>query len=158
MTVPKADWDDDLFDHRRRPPPAVIMPLVLLGATALWGFAMGGTSSAIQKQPQQRPNATRLIVSPNDPQMLQSIRYAQTHARSNAGGNAWSKPKIDGQSVTFQTVGGPITLSRAEIAEANELYPYLVKRAKNPDTFRSAGRSADDDFDSEPNNNGGWGN
>ena len=148
---------DELSGYRSRPPAAVVMPLAVLGAMLIFGVPLARTVTGIDHPPQHAQNTTRLIASPNNPQMLQAIRYAQKHAQGKAGGNGWSKPAADGQSVTFEALGGPITLSRAEIAEANELYPFLVHRAKDPDTFRSAGRSANDDFDSGPNDSGGWG-
>ena len=91
-------------------------------------------------------STTKLCASPNDPQMLQAIKYAQSHAQAKTTANAWSKPKVDGEAITFQTLGGPIVLSRAEIAEANELYPLLVRRAKDPHTYRSSGSSTGSDY------------
>ena len=117
--------------------------------------------TAVRPQPRPRPptrNPIALVASPNDPQMLQAIKYAQMHAQSGSGSNAWSRRKIDGPAVTFQSPGGPITLSLAEIADANELYPYLVRRAKNPDTFRSGGHSSDSGYyDDGLNDSSQWG-
>ncbi|MFM5895175.1 MAG: hypothetical protein ACKOQM_12200 [Novosphingobium sp.] len=131
--------------------------LSFLGAGGLFSVMIERDFARIENAPQQVQNRTSLIASPNDPQMLQAIKYAQAHARDKAGGGAWDKPKSIGQSVTVETIGGPITLSGDEIAEANEIYPFLVRRAKDPDRHASVSQP-DEGFGEGKNDGSEWGN
>ena len=130
---------------------ALILFLALFGAA----LKPGGYQPKPTK-PQRDPMA--LIASANDPQMIEAINIAQATARANSGGNAWSKPKGEGPTATFQTPGGSITLSRAEISEANSVYPHLAARARHPNELGTMRRSADAGFDAEFSDRSEWGN
>ncbi len=111
---------------------------------------------------QPKPEAPKrdpmeLIASANDPQMIEAIHIAQATARANSGGNAWSKPKGEGPTATFQTPGGSITLSRGEISDANSVYPHLAVRARHPHELGTMRRSNDAGFDSEFHDHSEWG-
>lgn len=100
-------------------------------------------------------NSMTLIASPDDPQMHEAIREAQIAARGDRGGNAWSKPADSDADVVVKTISGPILLTHAEIAQANEIYPHLVSRAKNRHVST---QSADAGFDEEFHDQSEWGN
>jgi hypothetical protein len=77
----------------------------------------------------QDPVADRLIASPNDPHMIEAIRMAQAHSsKVRPWGGA---ERIPGPAITLQTLGGPLTLTRQEIVNANQIYPQLKDKSKN---------------------------
>ena len=123
---------------------------------ALFGAVM--RPGGYQPKPQKPPRDPMvLIASPNDPQMIEAIHIARATARANSGGNAWSKPKGEGPTATFQTPGGSITLSRAEISEANSIFPQLAARARHPHELGTMRHSADAGFDSDFSDHSEWG-
>ena len=123
---------------------------------ALFGAVMrpGGTQP---KPVAPKRDPMTLIASPNDPQMIEAIHIARATARANSGGNAWSKAKSGGPTATFPTPGGSITLSRAEISEANSVYPHLAARARHPHELGTMRHSADAGFDSDFSDHSEWG-
>ena len=84
-----------------------------------------------QAHTQPPAGSMALVASPNDPLMIEAIRYARESTKQAAGSNAWSLPKSDGPTATFATPDSNITLSQKEIAEANFIYPQLRERAKD---------------------------
>ena len=120
----------------------MIMPLALLGAAIVFGIPLAKTATAIETPPHAAGDPMALLASPNDPLMIEAIRYARASAKHAAGGNAWSLPKSDGSTATFATPGSSITLSQKEIAEANFIYPQLRERAKE-NARRSTARPDD---------------
>ena len=127
----EADFGDELIGRQRRGAPAVIMPLALLSAALVFGIPLARTATAVETAPHAVSDPMALIASPNDPLMIEAIRYARGLSSHAAGGNAWSLPKSDGPTATFATPGSNITLSQKEIAEANFIYPQLRERAKD---------------------------
>ena len=101
---------------------AMILFLALFGAA----LKPGGYQPKTTKPPR---NPMTLIASPNEPLMIQSIRYAQ--ARRAEDGPWGGAQRKQGPTATFQTPGGSITMTQTEIADANAFYPQLVGRAKN---------------------------
>ena len=129
MTVPEADLDDDLIGRRQRPPAPVVMPLAMLGAVLLFGVPLAKSIVGVRDPQPAATNRMTLIASPNEPLMVQSIRYAQAHrAEDGPWGGAQRK---QGPTATFQTPAGSITMTQTEIADANAFYPQLVGRAKS---------------------------
>lgn len=77
----------------------------------------------------KRPAEDRLVASPNDPHMIEAIRMAQAHSSKV---RPWGGvERIKGPAVTLQTLGGPLTLTRQEIFNANQIYPQLKDKSKN---------------------------
>ena len=107
------------------------IPIVLgLIAFAALGMVYGGGFSSTDA-PVQVQGQPQLIASANDPIMIDAIRYARAHSKGESGGSPWSKPRTGGDSATFTTPAGSITLSRDEIENANFIYPQLAERARN---------------------------
>lgn len=99
-------------------------------ASLFYGAMVTRDLHRVNNPPANAPHhADKLIASPDDPQMLQAIRYAQAGTRHDQSGNPWSKP-ADEARVTIRTVGGEITLTPAEIADANTIYPQLASRVR----------------------------
>ena len=146
----------DLFDQAR---PTRLSPYrfhIFAGLTALAAFSLvyGPGTKTTTAQPARDPMA--LIASPNDPLMIQAIKFAQGSGPKGLNGGVWNKPRTDGSTATFTTPAGSITLGRAEIAEANFVYPQLVRRAKDANR-RSTGRVSADSGFSDGDDAGQWG-
>ncbi len=150
----KGDAAMNEFEAKLRSAVTYTIMILLL---ALFGAAMkpGGYQPKPTK-PLRDPMV--LVASPNDPQMIAAIKSAQLWARSKAGGNAWSKPKGSGPTATFATPGGSITLTRAEIAEANSVYPHFAARARHPRDMGTMRRLTDAGFDPDFSDHSQWGN
>jgi hypothetical protein len=100
-----------------------LVSIVMLGSAVMRNdYQASGTSSL--RDPMV------LIASPNDPYMIESIRLAKM-PRAEDGPWGGAKRK-QGPTATFETPGGALTLTRAEIADANHIYPQLVENSKIP--------------------------
>lgn len=145
----------DLFDEAGPTRRSPYRFHIFAGFTALAAFSLiyGPGTHTTTAQPTRDPMT--LIASPNDPLMIQAIKYAQGAGRKGSNGGVWNKPKTDGLTATFTTPAGSITLSRAEIAEANFVYPQLKQRARDGHHYSHGGGSADDGF-STGDNAGEW--
>jgi hypothetical protein len=86
-----------------------------------------------QMQPEPQRNPMELIASPNDPLMIEAIKIAR--APTSNDGPWGAAPVRRGPTATFQSPGGPVTLTRDEIANANSIYPQLKS---NPAILRGA--------------------
>ena len=125
--------------------PYRMQTMLVFTALAAASMVYGPGTGHIEPKTHQRDPMV-LIASPNDPLMIKAISFAQGSARNRAGGSAWSKPKADGSTARFTTPAGSITLSRAEIAEANFIYPQLKQRARDGHHYSTSGGSADAGF------------
>jgi hypothetical protein len=130
-----ANWDEfrAQFGNELRLGACIVL-VVLISAV----MRSGGGEPAPAPEKQQR-NPMELVASPNDPLMIEAIRIAQ--APSGGRGPWGATPIAKGPRATFQTPGGPITLTQTEIADANHLYPQLKS---NPAILRGnrSGRSS----------------
>jgi hypothetical protein len=97
---------------------ACIVLMVLISAI----MRSGGADPA-PAPPRSQRDPMELIASPNEPLMIEAIRIAQ--APSGDRGPWGATPIAKGPRATFQTPGGPITLTQTEIADANTIYPQL---------------------------------
>lgn len=78
---------------------------------------------SVEPEPPRRLVDDRLIASPSDPYMVEAIRVAQSnYAEDGPWGGAQRK---QGPKITIQMPGGPITLTRHELADANHIYPQI---------------------------------
>ena len=119
----------DLLDQSR---PQRLSPYrfhIFAVLTALTAFSLiyGPGRHTTTAKPVRDPMT--LIASPNEPLMIQAIRYAQ--ARRAEDGPWGGAQRKQGPTATFQTPSGSITMTRTEIADANAFYPQLVGRAKD---------------------------
>jgi hypothetical protein len=117
---------------------------------ALAGMVMRPDYRAKDAPPPRDP--MKLIASPNDPYMVESIRIARM---PRAKSNPWGLEKpLNGHTATFQTPGGTITLTKGEIADANTIYPQLRGHQKSPYSSSTHGSDhyppSDWDWDREP--------
>ena len=146
----------DLSNSARRVTLSPYRFQIFLGLSALAAFSLIYGPGTGSNKPETARDPLALIASANDPLMIQAIKYARSAAQSRSGGNVWAKPKTDGSTATFTTPAGSITLTRAEIAEANFVYPQLKQRARDGHHNSSTSGSADEDFTSG-DNAGHWG-
>ena len=137
----------DIFKSNR---PTKLSPFrfqIALLLTALTGFSLLYGPGTHPAKPVPPHDPMVLIASANDPLMIQAIKYARGAGQNHTGGsNVWAKPKSDGSTATFTTPAGSITLTSAEIAEANFVYPQLKQRARDGHHNRSTNSSADEGF------------
>lgn len=114
-----ANWDEfrAQFGNELRLGGCIMLLLLISGVM------QSGGSDPAPAPVAQRQHPMKLIASPNDPLMIEAIRIAQAPV---AGNGPWgAKPIATGPRATFQTPGGPITLTQSEIDSANTIYPQL---------------------------------
>jgi hypothetical protein len=125
-----------------------VLALVLISAV----MASGGPEPA-PAPPQAKRNPMELIASPNEPFMTEAI---QITINSRSSGEPWkADPVLRGPTATFQSPGGPITLTAEEIANANQFY---VQIKDNPAILRSnsASRSSSQSGSFSDDLSGDW--
>jgi hypothetical protein len=85
---------------------------------------------AASRGPEEPPppipsDPTKLVASPDEPLMAEAIRIAQ-NTRADGDYGPWqSRKPVVGPVVSIKTVGGTITLTHKEIADANEIFGAL---------------------------------
>lgn len=130
-----ANWDEfrAQFGNELRLGGCIMLLLLISGVMR------SGSHDPAPAPIQPKSHPMELVASPNDPLMIEAIRIAQAPV---AGTGPWgAAPVATGPRATFQTPGGPITLTRTEIDNANSIYPQLKS---NPAILRgrlSTGRS-----------------
>ena len=120
----------DIFEQSR---PTTLSPyrmhiFALMMALTVFSLLYGPGTGHKSKQPAVQSPPT-LVASPNDPLMIQAIKFTQ--ARKAEDGPWGGAPKKQGPTITFDTAGGPLVLSWAEIEQANTIYPGLVRQAEH---------------------------
>ncbi len=114
-----ANWDEfrAQFGKELRLGGCIVLMLLISGV-----MRSGGHEPTAAPAPPKR-NPMELVASPNEPYMIEAIRIARA---SNSGTGRWSAAPIRrGPTATFQSPGGPVTLTRDEIAEVNSLFYQL---------------------------------
>lgn len=108
-----------------------VLALILVGTM----LASGGPEPA-PAPPKAKRNPMELVASPNEPYMVEAIRITRN---SRSSGEPWqADPVRRGPTATFQSPGGPITLTADEIANANSLYRHIKA---NPTILRGSSSS-----------------
>ena len=116
------------------------MPLAVLGAVLVFGIPTAKSAISVDKPSQVAADPMALVTSPNEPLMIEAIRYAT--ARRADDGPWGGDQRQQGPTATFPIPGGTITLTRDQIAEANFVYPQLKERARNGRPYSGGGGPA----------------
>lgn len=122
-----ANWDDfrAQFGNELRLGACIVLMRLI---TAV--MRSGGGDRA--PEPASKPRKSlELVASPNDPLMIQAIQIVRMPSSNNGPWGA--APVRRGPTKTFQSPGGPVTLTHDEILNANSLY-YQIKA--NPAILR----------------------
>ena len=131
-----ANWDEfrGQFGNELRLGACIVLMLLISGI-----MQSGGSPEPAPAPARPKRNPMELIASPNEPLMIEAIRIAQAPTGDNGPWGA--SPIAKGPRATFQTPGGPITLTQTEIADANTIYPQLKANPAILRGSRSAGGS-----------------
>ena len=99
-----------------------------LFAILMLGVRVMGSDHRYGEKPPARTNAEGLIAPASDPYMFEAIRMAQMPVSTD--GPWGGEKRKSGPTVTIQTPGAPIILTREELANANQIYPQLKANPK----------------------------
>lgn len=139
-----ANWDEfrAQFGNELRLGACIVLMLLISGV-----MQSGGHEPTAAPAPPKR-NPMELVASPNEPYMIEAIRITRA---SNSGNGRWSAaPVRQGPTATFQSPGGPVTLTRDEIAEVNSLYyqlqanPAILHRTRSGHGSSQSGSFSED--------------
>lgn len=139
-----ANWDEfrAQFGNVLRLGACIVLMLLISGVMRSGGHEPAPTPARPQRNPLE------LVASPNEPYMIEAIRITRA---SNSGDGRWSAaPVRQGPTATFQSPGGPVTLTCDEIAEVNSLYyqlqanPAILHRTRSGHGSSQSGSFSDD--------------